>query len=82
MGDDVEASCLVKECRELERAFGTKFTEEHLKDNGDGVPSDGSRRSSSRLGESHCWQVVLKQTKHLWWHKKLNGRWYGMQLSV
>ena len=54
MGDDVEASCLVKECRELERAFGTKFTEEHLKDSGDGVPSDGSRRSSSRLGESHC----------------------------
>ena len=39
---------------ELERAFETKFTEDLLKDSGDGVPSDGSRRSSSRLGESHC----------------------------
>ena len=26
IGDDVEALCLVKECRGLERAFGTKFT--------------------------------------------------------
>ena len=24
MGDDVKALCLVKECRELKRAFGTK----------------------------------------------------------
>jgi len=32
---------------ELERAFETKFTEDLLKDSGDGVPSDGSRRSSS-----------------------------------
>ena len=32
MGDDVEALCLVKECRELERAFGTKLTEKRLKD--------------------------------------------------
>ena len=37
MGDDVEALCLVKECRELERAFGTKFTKKLLKDGGDGV---------------------------------------------
>ena len=37
MGDDVEALCLVKECRELERDFGTKFTENLLKDGGDGV---------------------------------------------
>ena len=37
MGDDVEALCLVKECRELERVFGTKFTEKLLKDGGDGV---------------------------------------------
>ena len=34
MGDDVEALCLVKECRELERVFGTKFTEKPLKDGG------------------------------------------------
>ena len=26
MGDDVEALCLVKDCGELERAFGTKWT--------------------------------------------------------
>ena len=32
MGDDVEELCLVKECRELERDFGTKFTEKLLKD--------------------------------------------------
>ena len=32
MGDDVEALCLVKGCRELERDFGTKFTEKLLKD--------------------------------------------------
>ena len=37
MGDDVEALCLVKECRELERDFGTKFTEKLLTDDGDGV---------------------------------------------
>ena len=37
MGDDVEALCLVKECSELERYFGTKFTENLLKDGGDGV---------------------------------------------
>ena len=37
IGDDVEALCLVKECRELERVFGTKFTEKLLKDGGDGV---------------------------------------------
>ena len=37
MGDDVEALCLVKECRELETAFGTEFTEDLLKDNGGGV---------------------------------------------
>ena len=36
-GDEVEALCLVKECRELERDFGTKVTEKLLKDGGDGV---------------------------------------------
>ena len=36
MGDDVEALCLEK-CRELERDFGTKFTEKLLNDGGDGV---------------------------------------------
>ncbi len=25
--DDVDSHCLVKECRELEEAFGTRFTE-------------------------------------------------------
>ena len=32
MGDGAEAFCLVKECRKLERDFGTKFTEKLLKD--------------------------------------------------
>ena len=36
-GDDVEALCLVKECRELETAFWTKFAEDLLKDGGGGV---------------------------------------------
>ena len=37
MGDEVEALCLVKECRKLERDFGTKVTEKLVKDGGDGV---------------------------------------------
>ena len=37
MGDDVKALCLVNECRELKRAFGTKVTEKLLKDVSDGV---------------------------------------------
>ena len=36
-GDEVEALCLVKECREPERDFGTKVTEKLLKDGGDEV---------------------------------------------
>ena len=36
-GDDVEALCLVKECRELETAFGTNFAEDLLEDGGGGV---------------------------------------------
>ena len=48
MGDGVEALCFVKECRELERAFGTKFTEKLLKVVMEFL-SNILRRSSSRL---------------------------------
>ena len=34
LSDDVEALCLVKECRELERDFGTKYTERLLEEGG------------------------------------------------
>ena len=37
MGDDVDVLCLVKECRELERVFGTKFTRKLLEDGSEGV---------------------------------------------
>ena len=37
LSDDVEALCLVKECRELERDFGTKYTERLLEEGGEGV---------------------------------------------
>ncbi len=33
--DDVDSLCLVRECRELEEAFGTRFTEVLLQEEGD-----------------------------------------------
>ena len=53
MGDDVEALHLVKECRELERAFGTKFTEKLLKDGGDEVSMRQLKEIIFKIG-SHC----------------------------
>ena len=50
MGDDVEALCLVKECRELERDFGTKFTEKLLKDGGDGVSKQHLKEIIFKIG--------------------------------
>ena len=50
MGDDVEALCLVKECRELERDFGTKFTEKLLKDSGDGVSKRHLKEMIFKIG--------------------------------
>ena len=50
MGDDVEALHLVKECRELERAFGTKFTEKLLKDGGDEVSKQQLEEIIFRIG--------------------------------
>ena len=50
MGDDVEALCLVKECRELERDFGTKFTEKLLKDGGDEVSKQHLKEIIFKIG--------------------------------
>ena len=50
MGDDVEALCLVKECRELERAFGTKLTEKRLKDGADGVSKQHLKEIIFKIG--------------------------------
>ena len=50
MGDDVEALHLVKECRELERAFGTKFTEKLLKDGGDEVSKQQLKEIIFKIG--------------------------------
>ena len=54
MGDDVEALCLVKECRELERDFGTKFTEKLLKDGGDEVSKQHLKEIIFKIGRGHC----------------------------
>ena len=54
MGDDVEALHLVKECRELEMAFGTKFTEDLLKDGRGGVSERQLKEIIFKVGrESH-----------------------------
>ena len=37
MGDDMDVLCLVKECRELEKAFGTNVTDNLLEDGNEGV---------------------------------------------
>ena len=82
MGDNVEALCLVKECRELQRALGfllrncwrlviMEF------------PSDGSRKSRLGVTAGKLWwsgQSTFASKDHT--RSWMGGDRFGMQLSV
>ena len=76
MSDDVEALCLVKECRELEEGFGTSFTADELLSGAESVDFRDVRKEIRKIDREKMLekcteksQLIVEVGKEVGWSK-------------